>query len=77
MCFTRILLALGLMITVSGVCIGQTNHLSSTLSKGYDSSPVTVKLSEALKSFKSVFDVDILFEDRYAPENKTVLTFRN
>ena len=64
MCFTRILLALGLMITVSGVCIGQTNHLSSTLSKGYDSSPVTVKLSEALKSFKSVFDVDILFEDK-------------
>ena len=61
MYFNKILLAVGLVIASSGVSIGQPNHMSSTLSKGYDSSPVTVKLSEALKSFKNVFDVDILF----------------
>ncbi len=64
MYFNKILLAVGLTIASSVVSIGQPNHMSSTLSKGYDSSPVTVKLSEALKSFKNVFDVDILFEDR-------------
>ena len=64
MCFTRTLLALGLFVAINGVSLGQSNHLSSTLSKGYDSSPVTVKLSEALKTFKSVFDVDILYEDK-------------
>ena len=64
MCVTRILLAFGLIFSACGLSIGQSTHLSSTLSKGSDSSPVTLKLSEALKSFKSVFDVDILFEDK-------------
>ena len=64
MCFTKMLLVLGLFVALNGVSYGQSNHLSSTLSKGNDSSPVTVKLSEALKTFKSVFDVDILYEDK-------------
>ena len=59
----RILLAIILFTLSFNALLGQ-NNVSSNTYHNIDTSPTMVKLSDVLRSFKSKFDTDILFEDK-------------
>ena len=66
MYLNRVLLAIGMFAIAHNAPFAQSSnlHIQTNPAKNYDTSPAVVKLSEVLKSFKSSFDADILFEDK-------------